>query len=181
ELARDWVHRMRANVGAIAVGARTAIGDTPRLTARGAVVPRIAAARVVFDRSARTDASLSLFSDGGTPPVIVVSPGAPVNSRDVLSQSGATMVTTDSLDDAISALGALGIDSILVEGGGHLASALLNADLVDRVCIVHAPVWLGQGTPAWPAVDAVPVTAARRWRTVGREALGDDTVIVMER
>lgn len=181
ELARDWVHRMRANVGAIAVGGHTAIADAPRLTARGPIVPRIAPERVVFDRSAHADASLSLLHDGSGLPIIVVSPRAPAERREALARSGATVVAADSLDDALTALGSRGIDSILVEGGGRLASALLNADLVDRVCMIEAPVWLGQGTPAWPAVDAAPVAAARRWRTVSREALGDDTLLVMER
>ncbi len=181
EPARNWVHRMRANVGAVAVGGRTAIADAPRLTVRGPVVPRIAPERVVFDRSAHADASLSLLNDGGASPIIVVSPRAPAERRDALARSGATVIVADSLDDALVALGSRGIDAILVEGGGQLASALLNADLVDRVCMIEAPVWLGQGTPAWPAVDAAPVTAARRWRTVSREALGDDTLLVMER
>ncbi len=181
EPAREWVHRLRANVGAIGVGAHTAIADAPRLTARGPVSPRITPERVVFDRSARTDASLSLLHDGGVPPIIVVSLRAPAENREILERTTATVITADSLVDALAALGARGIDSILVEGGGHLASALLNADLVDRVCMIEAPVWLGQGTPAWPAVDASPVTAARRWRTVSREALGDDTLLVMER
>ncbi|MEO5826773.1 MAG: bifunctional diaminohydroxyphosphoribosylaminopyrimidine deaminase/5-amino-6-(5-phosphoribosylamino)uracil reductase RibD [Gemmatimonadales bacterium] len=180
EAARDWVHRLRANVGAIGVGAHTAIADAPRLTARGTIAPRVAPERVVFDRSARTDASLSLLHDGGVSPIIVVSPRAPAERRERLDSTSATVITADGIDGALTALGARGIDSILVEGGGHLASALLNADLVDRVCMIEAPVWLGQGTRAWPEVNPASVTAARRWRTVSREALGDNTLLVME-
>ncbi len=179
--ARDWVHRMRANIGAVGVGAVTAIADAPVLSARGAVVPRIAPQRVIFDRSARTDPSLSLLGDGGPAPFIVVSPDAAADRVDALSRAGASIVVGESLSEALVALRDRGIDSIVVEGGGHLASALLNEDVVDRVCIVEAPVWLGKGSPAWPTVREVAVDAARRWRTVHREALGDDTLIVMER
>ena len=46
------VHRIRAGVDAIAVGATTFATDHPRLTVRGPIQPRVAPARVVFDSDA---------------------------------------------------------------------------------------------------------------------------------
>ena len=47
------------------------------------------------------------------------------------------------LNSGLRAMAARGINSVLVEGGGGLASALLDADLVDRVVMMRAGIVLG--------------------------------------
>jgi diaminohydroxyphosphoribosylaminopyrimidine deaminase/5-amino-6-(5-phosphoribosylamino)uracil reductase len=45
-----------------------------------------------------------------------------------------------------------GIRSVLCEGGGEVASSLLEARLVDRLYLAVAPCFLGgEGVPAFPA------------------------------
>jgi diaminohydroxyphosphoribosylaminopyrimidine deaminase/5-amino-6-(5-phosphoribosylamino)uracil reductase len=84
--------------------------------------------------------------------------------------------------DALGQLRRHGFGSLLVEGGGRLAGALLAEDLVDRYYWVQSPLWLGAG--AVPAVAGLPTVAlgdARRWRVAQRRPLGDDTLLVLDR
>jgi diaminohydroxyphosphoribosylaminopyrimidine deaminase/5-amino-6-(5-phosphoribosylamino)uracil reductase len=95
--------------------------------------------------------------------------------------AGARVVIAETLESALEAMAAAGIDSLLVEGGGRLAGALLGANLVDRIYQVQSPLWLGGGVPAWSGLDDVTIDHAPRWRVVARQPLGDDTLIEMER
>ena len=79
-------------------------------------------------------------------------------------------------------LRAEGLSSLLVEGGGRLAGALLGQGLVDRYYWVQSPLWLGErGVPATAGLPSDPVTRAERWTVVERRALGEDTLLVLDR
>lgn len=178
EEARAWVHHERAGHAAIGIGAATAIADDARLTVRGAVIPRVAPTRVVFDRSGRLSSSHGIFTEASAVPVVVIrgaeAPALP-------ARPGVTALRADDLPAALAALAGLGLDSLLVEGGGRLAGALLGAGLVDRVYQVQCPLWLGRGRPAWPGLGTPALAQAPRWRTVARRPLGEDTLLVLER
>jgi diaminohydroxyphosphoribosylaminopyrimidine deaminase / 5-amino-6-(5-phosphoribosylamino)uracil reductase len=182
--AREWVHWLRAGFGAIAVGGRTAVTDGALLTVRGAVQPRLAPVRVVFDRSGVLPPEHPMLADSSRAPVTVVASSAVApEKRSALSDAGARVLVADSLADALAQLRDCGIDSILVEGGGRLAGALLSEELVDRVYQVQCPLWLGEGTPAWPGLGAPELTSTRRWRITNTERLGetgDGTEVILE-
>ena len=57
--AREHVHWLRAGFDAIAVGGTTALRDNPQLTVRGSVVPRRPPVRVVFDRRAMLNSTVT--------------------------------------------------------------------------------------------------------------------------
>jgi diaminohydroxyphosphoribosylaminopyrimidine deaminase / 5-amino-6-(5-phosphoribosylamino)uracil reductase len=177
--ARQWVHHLRAGYAGIAVGGTTAMRDRVRLTVRGDVVPRRAPVRIVVTRSL-DEPPPSLVAAGSAAPVVLlrVDPAAAPRRSE---RGDVTTITAPGLVDALAALAADGIDSVLVEGGGRLAGALLARDLVDRIHQVQSPVWLGRGVPAWGERDAAAIDEARRWHTIERLALGDDTVLTMER
>lgn len=179
--ARTWVHWERAGWGAVAVGAATAIQDDARLTVRGVVVPRVPPHRVIFDRSGRLPTTHGIFAAAADVPLVVVTRPGNTDRREAFEAAGAVVLETDSLGEALEQLYALEVDSVLVEGGGHLAGALLREQLVDRVYQVMSPTWLGEGCAAWAGLGPVGLAAAARWRTVSRRALGHDTLLVLER
>jgi diaminohydroxyphosphoribosylaminopyrimidine deaminase/5-amino-6-(5-phosphoribosylamino)uracil reductase len=77
--------------------------------------------------------------------------------------------------DALCALRARGVRSLLVEGGARLAAELLEHALVDRLVIFQAPIVLGAGgLGAFSCLPARRVAAAWRLRPIQRLALGDD-------
>lgn len=184
EQARQWVHWLRAGFDAIGVGAATATTDDPALTVRGEVSARRAPRRVVFDRRLQLAVGSQLVRGARDVPVTVVCApsmrAAP--AADALRAAGVEVLAADSLVEAAAALRAAEVGTLLVEGGGRLASALLAEGLVDRFYWVQAPCWLGDaGRPAWPAVASPPLTEAVRWHVTERRPLGDDTLLVLDR
>ncbi len=179
--ARAWVHWLRAGFGGIAVGGRTAVQDDVRLTVRSVSQPRRPPARVVFDRDGRVPPTHGIFADAGAVPVlVVVGSQVPAVRRADLEQAGARVLVADHLNVALDALAVAGVDSVLVEGGGRLAGALLQDGLVDRVYQVQCPVWLGPGVPAWDGLGNSTIETAPRWKVMERQSLGCDTLLVME-
>jgi diaminohydroxyphosphoribosylaminopyrimidine deaminase/5-amino-6-(5-phosphoribosylamino)uracil reductase len=185
--ALEWVHWLRAGFGAIAVGARTAVADDVQLTVRGRVEPRIPPVRVIFDRRGTMSPGHRVFA-GNSDASVVVIVGSGVNqaARDRIEGAGAGVVVADALGPALESLAIAGIDSVLVEGGGRLAGALMRDNLVDRVYQVQAPRWLGSGIPAWPGIEPAALGDAARWRMLAVELLGDpdidsDVVIALGR
>jgi len=158
EDSRAEVHHMRANVDAIAVGATTYATDHPELTVRGAVIPRVAPLRVVFDPDAK-------LSAGRT---------------SVLEEAhGIFFVRVADLPAALRALRARGILSLMVEGGASIASAFLDAELVDRLVIFQAPIVLGGGALAAFGSTSPRVAAnVRRIPVLRRQSFGDDLMTI---
>lgn len=151
------VHRLRANCDAIAVGAGTFLADSPALTVRGVIIPRIAPLRVVFDRSGRIQEAAGTPVHGGSAPSDLI----------VLGHA--------DLGDALRDLHGRGVRSLLVEGGAALASEMVDAGVVDRLIIFQAPIILGRGAlHAFANANPRTVRAARRLEVLRRQDLGDD-------
>ena len=183
ESARDYVQWLRAGFDAIAVGGRTARLDDPALTVRGPIRPRTAPRRVIFDRVADLGPNLTLIRTAGeTPTLVVVSPGADRARVKSLQTKGVMVLEAGSLSEALGALREQGVGSLLVEGGGQLAGALLASGLVDRYYWIQAPFWLGEGgVTALAGLPTRGLDQAERWRVVERRSLGDDTLLVLDR
>ena len=181
--ARGYVHWLRAGFDAIAVGGRTARADDPSLTVRGAVTPRVPPGRVIFDAAADLPGSLGLVrSASEVPTFVVASRQAPAARLTALERAGVRVVAAPSLSEGLAALRVAGISSLLVEGGGRLAGALLGNGLCDRFYWIQSPVWLGdRGVPSMAGLPSEPIARAERWRTVERRSLGEDTLLVLDR
>lgn len=180
EPARAWVHWLRAGFDAIGVGGTTAGIDDPALTVRGNVTPRRAPLRVLFAGAAGVSAGIQAVATATEIPTLVVArPGTP--GQPAWEAAGATTLMAETLSEAMGRLWDAGVQSLLVEGGGRLAGGMLAHGLVDRCCLVQAPIFLGAGgVPAVVGVDA-SVPDAERWLPVERRALGADTLLVLDR
>lgn len=181
--ARDFVHWLRAGFDGIGVGGRTARQDDPQLTARGSVSPRVPPVRVVFDAGADLDHDLVLVRTAGETPTVVVAGGsAPTERVKRLELAGVSVIRAGGLEEGLRALHDRGVSSLLVEGGGRLAGALLAAGLVDRYYWIQSPLWLGErGVPSVAGLPGDPIGRAERWHAVERRTLGEDTLLVLDR
>jgi diaminohydroxyphosphoribosylaminopyrimidine deaminase/5-amino-6-(5-phosphoribosylamino)uracil reductase len=96
-----------------------------------------------------------------------------------LADAGVVLLEAQRLEDALRAIRALEIRSLLVEGGAELAGGLLAEALVDRMIILQAPVVLGAGSQsAFAHVPAHALPEAPRWRVAARRAIGQDLMTV---
>lgn len=181
--ARAFVHWLRAGFDAIAVGGVTARADDPSLTVRGPLQPRVAPLRVVFAADGDLPAGLTVVKTArSTPTLAIVAPGARASRVEPVEAAGVEVIRSVDLAAALAHLRSHGVRSLLVEGGGRLAGALLAAGLVDRYYWVQSPLWLGAG--AVPATAGLPSTAlgeAVRWKVSDRRSLGEDTLLVVDR
>lgn len=155
DLAR--VHRLRAEVDGVLVGVNTVLADDPSLLVKwdlAGLPPARQPARVVLDSRLRTPKDARV-RDGRARLVLVAAEGA-----DGLKGDGADVVvagargkTRVDLREALVALEALGIKSLLVEGGGTVLAAFLEAGLWDRLTVYQAPLLLGPKAPSLFAED----------------------------
>jgi len=148
--ARIEAHRMRSRADAVIVGIGTALSDDPALDVRlGGPWPR-EPFRVVVDSRARLPVTARLIGAGKPERALVaVTDAADPERLESLETRGVTVLRCKSqeghvdVSDLVSRLGALDVGGILVEGGGKLAWAFLEARLVDRVVAFTAPMLLG--------------------------------------
>ena len=177
--ARAEVHRLRAGSEAVAVGIGTVLADDPQLTVRGYEQPSVPPVRVVFDTSARLPVTSKLVRSARETPVMVVCWAPEPQHALALEHAGVELLHAATLGDALRALRARHIRSILVEGGAALAASLIQEALVDRLVIFRAPLVLGEGAlNPFGAFPATTIDDAPRWRLVRSARFGDDEMTV---
>lgn len=185
EESRARVHRWRAEADAVAVGAGTVAADDPLLTARVEAVAR-QPKRVVFDSEARLPTDSALVRSAADSPVLLVcSRAAKRSSIQALETAGVEVVVVTGMNEAervLAALDELGsreVQSLLVEGGPHLAGAFFDADEVDEARVFVAPLLAG-GRLARPPIEGHGVELigdARRALSLDVDPIGGDTLI----
>lgn len=177
--ANRHVHRERAEVDGIAVGSGTLLADDPLLTPRIAYRTR-PLARVVFDGRLRTPPDARLFSTLETGPVIIVTSrdavGRADDARTALVRAGATLDVLDDPHDlqaVLARLPALGVQSLIVEGGAALHQSFWDAGLVDRVQMFVASTTIGRGGIEWIPSPVIGSTAIEEQfaRPLGQDVL----------
>jgi diaminohydroxyphosphoribosylaminopyrimidine deaminase / 5-amino-6-(5-phosphoribosylamino)uracil reductase len=172
--ARRYVHRLRAQSDAVAIGIGTALADDPQLSVRHGRRPRVAPLRVVFDRRARLPLGARLAKTARRVPTLVLTARTADRPGLRLAEAAVQVEEVDDLAEGLQVLARRGVQSLLVEGGAGLGGAMLVAGLVDRLIIFHSPVLLGAG--ALPAFGGD--TAIERLRVVERREFGDDLMTV---
>jgi diaminohydroxyphosphoribosylaminopyrimidine deaminase/5-amino-6-(5-phosphoribosylamino)uracil reductase len=183
-LARRFAHRLRLVHDAILVGAETVRRDDPRLTVRleDAVEMRH---RVVVTRSLDLDPEAKIFSAGGTPTRVYTTEGAAAERGARLAGRAEVVPIAEgedglSLEAVLEDLGSLGVQSLLVEGGGRTLSAFINGGLAQRAALFYAGKLLGArgGTPFLDEPTVSSPDAGWRVRQEQLVPLGSDLLVV---
>lgn len=150
------LHRLRALVDAVLVGAGTAVSDTPQLTVRRAEGSN--PARVVLDPNGRVAPGGPLFTDDAAA-TLWVRRGTPETA---LPDHVEVVAPPDSDSRGhvppramLALLRARGYRRILVEGGGVTVSRFLEAGALDRLHVTVAPMIIGSGRQglSLPVID----------------------------
>ena len=143
-LTRMMVHKIRAGVQAVMVGANTAILDNPSLTVR--YWAGKSPVRLLVDRNRRVPELGPLFN--GEPQTLV-------------------FTETADMTAVLSLLYKKGIHSVLVEGGATLHRTFLKEKLWDELRVEKAPVWLKDG------VKAARIPASKKLQLTDRQIIYD--------
>ena len=186
------LHRLRALVDAVVVGAGTVALDDPRLTVRE--VEGENPVRVVLDPSGRLDPVRRVFSDGAAHTLLLRrAETRPMHSGSGESRSpepergpGAPEVVHLPADaqgfdpaEVLSLLRARNLGRVLVEGGGVTVSRFLQAGLLDRLHLTVAPLLIGSGRPSLTLPPIASLGEALRPRC-RHFRLGDDLLFDLD-
>jgi riboflavin-specific deaminase-like protein len=142
EIALDHLHRLRAHVDAVIVGAGTIVADDPRLSVRR-IFGR-SPARIVIDPQGRLGASWNWLADDGVRRIVI-------SSETIDPPEGAELIRIPARNgrippvEILEALYALGFRRILVEGGARTIAAFIEEGCLDRLHVLVAPVIIGSG------------------------------------
>lgn len=186
--ARARVQQMRKELDGIMVGIGTTLTDDPQLTARdpdgGPLPSDLQPVRVVVDSHARTPPGARMLSQPGR--TIIATGGGIAPARvALLEDAGAEVREFPSpggrvnLPAMLESLGSDGIVSVLVEGGGEVLGAMLDAGLVDKVCAFVAPKLIGGAAASSPIGGNGATVMADVWslERVRSEQIGPDWLI----
>lgn len=184
--AEQEVHRLRTGFDAVLVGAGTARTDDPRLTVRLVEPGRAAPARLVLSPDGDLPSDAALLRDAPAAAVHVFT-RSDVRELELERLEGAgahvhpVPAGTGGLDlkAVLAAAWGLGMRSVLCEGGGRVASALLRAGLAQRLYLWIAPYTNGPG-----GVEAFPGVTRDVWDrfhpAFPPELHGRDTLLVLD-
>lgn len=152
--SRTVVQSLRHECDAVLTSGRTLRMDDPALTIRDpALPPRPQPWRMVVTRGTRSS----------LPPAAQVFTDAHAD-RTLVQENG-------NLLGALETLAARGCNSVLVEAGGTLTGAMLDAGLADEVAVFITPMLTGGPDQAFaPATTDIPLSHPT-WRKIGDDIL----------
>jgi diaminohydroxyphosphoribosylaminopyrimidine deaminase/5-amino-6-(5-phosphoribosylamino)uracil reductase len=189
ESSRAMAHEWRASVDAVVVGIGTALADDPQLTGRPEGEPAEPAyqpRRVVFDTLARLPPTSQLVAAAAEIPLTIVASRAAARAdTDALEAAGAQVLVATGENEparvraALEQLGTMGVASVLLEGGPHLAGAFLDAGEIDEVRLFLAPLLLGGSSARDPleGMGVERISEAMRALTCECQRIGEDLLI----
>jgi diaminohydroxyphosphoribosylaminopyrimidine deaminase/5-amino-6-(5-phosphoribosylamino)uracil reductase len=180
--SREAVHTLRHRHNAIMVGVDTVIADDPELTTRLSI-PGLDPIRIIVDSTLRIPESARVLNDIA-PSLVLTTENADNSKVNRLQQLGVEVLICGSgarvdLAIAMTSLGKRGVSSILLEGGGVLNGAMLQAGLVDKLMLFYAPIIIGgDGAPsAFAFTGQEEISSALRLHRVSMQAFGEDWCI----
>lgn len=190
EVARTWVHGLRANHDAVLTGASTVRVDDPELTCRLPGMGDHTPLRVVLDTRLTTPLTANLVSTARQHPTCLITvKDANDERKAVFVDCGVEVIEVLADDggrpDVEAALGVLadrGITRVLAEGGGQVAAALLRANVVDRIAWFRAPAVIGgDGIPVAAGFGVDSLSDMPRFERRWEFAAGVDSLEIFER
>jgi len=187
ELARLRAHELRAEAGAVLVGANTARTDDPMLTARDLPTTPPLITRVVLDPHLTTSPESKLANTTDEASVVVFALESALDGREKkLEERGVEVVAAPgSKEDmdlrfVLEELGGRGVKGLLVEGGGETATRFVREGLADKMTLFYAPRLLGaEGVPMIGALRATKVAESLRFSVSDVEKIGEDVAVTL--
>lgn len=154
-------HILRAQSDVILIGIETALADDPILNCRLPGLEQRSPVRIVLDSQLRLSVQSNLVQTASLTPLwIACDVGVTNERREEMQAAGCKILAGEAVDGKLALpelmddLAALGISSVLVEGGAGVAKNFLEEKLVDRLIIFQSTLVIGTDGIAAPNLNS---------------------------
>jgi diaminohydroxyphosphoribosylaminopyrimidine deaminase/5-amino-6-(5-phosphoribosylamino)uracil reductase len=152
--SRKFVHRLRHQVDGIMVGVETIKRDNPHLTTRLDGKKGLDPTRIILDTHLSVPENANVLSPGSASDTLIVTgktapDPATAEKKVQIEKRGFRVIESPvkggwiDLDRLMDRLGAMGLTSLLVEGGSRVIGSALSSGIGDKILFFYAPKILG--------------------------------------
>ncbi len=147
EVARQQVQDLRHGFAGIMVGVNTILADNPKLTCR--LENGKNPTRIICDSRLRTPLDAYVVQTANQVPTVIATCSQDMERKELYQREGCQVLDVIERDGRVDLLelmrqlGEMGIDSVLLEGGGALNWSALEQQIVDEMQIYLAPKVFG--------------------------------------
>ncbi len=164
-LSREYVHSLRHKYAAIMVGIGTILVDNPLLTTRIPDFEGKSPVRIIVDSKCKIPLDANVIKTASkVRTLIATTDQADCEKITKLREKNVEVLVIPvrnervDLNVLMEKLGEMGIDSVLLEGGGTLNYSALDAEIIDKVAFFIAPKIIGGSLSKTPVEgDGVPL------------------------
>ena len=178
EASRARAHGLRAEADAVMVGSGTVRADNPELTVR--LADGRDPDKIILDSRLWIADQADLKVWGGTKLCVACSADASQDREAKVESAGGAIWRFESpsgrppIRSVLRQAAEAGYLHVLIEGGGAVAGAAVNEDVVDRLALFIAPKLLGGGVRAVEGLGIEKIQDCVPLEDVEVERIGDD-------
>ena len=186
---RHFVHELRSRCDALLTGIGTILADDPELTCRAPSAESDSPAVFVLDSHLRTPPNARLFCKGQRTVTLLCTDSAPKRRFSTLHKTGMTVTTLPAnkqgqldLNAVMNHFGTLGINTVLVEAGTGVNTAMLGAGLVDKIFWTQSQHILGADSrPVVGPLNLVAMPTQNLYTQLTSSLIGQDQLRIFVR
>lgn len=145
-------HELRRDHDGILIGIGTILSDDPLMNCR--IPCKKQPIIIILDSTLKIPLHAKVLHNKNI--IIATTKARDKKKQAILERKGVCFIITDGMHVAVKEvcekLPALGILSLLIEGGAEVNAACLKQKLVDRICFFIAPKLYGNGVPVFAAL-----------------------------
>lgn len=186
DAARENVHRLRNRLSGIMVGVSTVIMDDPMLDCR-LEEPAVNPIRIICDSHLRTPLESKIVQTADSIKTILATSSQDEGKVAEYEKKGCLVLRLPETKQGIdlkalmSELGNMGVDSVLIEGGGTINYSALESKIVDELHIHMAPkIFGGDGKSPVAGLGIPDINQAIKLNPINTTWAGDDLIIENE-
>ena len=150
EKSRNFVQLIRSHYDAIMIGTETAFWDNPSLNLRGQFSDLPQPAKIIIDKDLKLSKKMNLIRSKDNGKLFFVhdinlkkDKIESVKIKGIRTIGVSTLENGNlNLNEIFKNLSKLGLTSVLVEGGGKIATSLLEYELVDKIILFTSGIIL---------------------------------------